>query len=282
MTMAASPRIQDSVGAALHSVRQNWQAVLITAAIGALATTAVQMLGGLAPTLPYLTILVMLAVSAMIYSVLIGLALRGGQPRLVLPEAARLFAAMAIIGFFFAIAGLVLAIVGSIVLVAGPYASMSPQMSAAGDQNAVNRLLEQMLGQNPWPIVTLCGVYFVIWFYLTTRLYLAAPASIDRGRILTFETWSWTKRDVLKIMGARAMLVAPAYVLTTALSYLLGRAVGIDMFNLSAAEPGPGAALIFAIVSAFLNVAIADAAGAALATALYRDLGGQTAQLPKG
>jgi len=275
------PRMQDSVGAALGSVRQNWRGVLFTAAIGALATTAIQMLGGLAPSAPYLTIAAALFASAMIYSVFIGMALRGGQPRLRPSEGLRVFSAMAVVGFFLAIVGFVLSIVSAIILVAGPYASLSREISAAsGDRDAVNRLAQQMFAQNPAPIVVIGVFYLLVWFYLTTRLYLAAPASVDRGRILSFETWSWTKGATLKIMGARAMLIGPAFVLTFALTYLLSRAAGIALFDASGGSPQPGPALAFAIITAFLGYLVSDALSANLSSALYRDLGGLKARLP--
>ena len=122
--------------------------------------------------------------------------------------------------------------------------------------------------------------YLLVWFYLTTRLYLAAPASVDRGRILSFETWSWTKGATLKIMGARAMLIGPAFVLTFALTYLLSRAAGIALFDASGGSPQPGPALAFAIITAFLGYLVSDALSANLSSALYRDLGGLKARLP--
>lgn len=275
------PRVQDSVGTALHFVRSNWQNVLIVSGIAALANTLVQSLGSLAPQLPMVTIVVVLAIYALVYAVFIGLALRGGPLRVSSADWSRLLAAMTIVAFFLCIVGFVLMMVAGIFLLGGPYASFLQEASrASGDQEAVNRILQRMWISNPWPIVLMCGFFVAVWFYLTTRLYLAAPASIDRGRILTFETWAWTKKATLKIMLGRLMLIAPAFVLTFALTYVLGRALNIDLFNAHAANPTAAGALVFAIVSAFLNYAISDAFGAGLSTALYRDLGGKNAHLP--
>lgn len=275
------PRVQDSVGTALHFVRSNWRNIAVIAVIGALAATTAQMVGSLAPTLPFLTVAAVLLLNALIYAVFIGLALRGQPLRFVWAEGVRLFAAMAVIAFFFCIVGFVLAMVGGIILLAGPYAPYLQEVSrASGDQAAVNQLLMRMWIQNPWPIVLLCAFYFAVWFYLSTRLYLAAPATIDRGRILTFETWSWTKNAALKIAGARAMLVGPAFVLSFALTYLIGRAAGVDLFNANTPAPQPAAALAYAIISAFISYLVSDAISAGLSTALYRDLGGKNAQLP--
>lgn len=275
------PRVQDSVGTAMHFVRSNWQNIVIIAVIGALATTTVQMVGGLAPNLPFLTIAAVLLLNALIYAVFIGLALRGQPLRFIWTQGVRLFAAMAVIGFFLCIVAFVLAMVGGVILLSGPYASYLQEVShASSDQAAVNQILMRMWIQNPWPIVLLGAFYFAVWFYLTTRLYLAAPATIDRGRILTFETWAWTKNAALKVAGARAMLVGPAFVLSFALTYLIGRAAGIDLFNAPASAPQPAAAFAYAIITAFINYFVSDAISAGLSTALYRDLGGQNAQLP--
>ena len=280
MTMT-EPRVQDSVGTALHYVRSNWQNIVVIGVIAALAATTVQMIGGLAPNLPFLTIGVVLLLNALIYAIFVGLALRGQPLRFIWSEGVRLFAAMGVIAFFLCIVGFVLAMVGGVILLSGPYASYLPEVSrASGDQAAVNQILMRMWVQNPWPMVALGAFYFAAWFYLTTRLYLAGPATIDRGRILTFETWSWTKHAALKVAGARALLVGPAFVLTFALTYLIGRAAGIDLFNMSAPAPQAGAAFAFAIVSAFINYCVSDAISAGLSTALYRDLGGRNAQLP--
>jgi len=275
------PRLQDSVGRALRYVRTNWRNIVMVSIVAALATTTAQMIGALAPNLPFLTIGVVLFLNALIFSVLVRLALRGGPLAFVWSEGVRLFAAMAVVACFLAIVAFVLAMVGGVILLSGPYASYLAEISrASGDQAAVNQLLMRMWIQNPWPIVVLCGVYVVVWFYLTTRLYLAAPATIDRGRILTFQTWTWTKNAALKIAGARALLVGPAFVLSFALTYLIGRAAGVDLFNMAAPAPEPTAAFAFAIISAFINFLVSDAVSAGLSSALYRDFGGVNAQLP--
>jgi hypothetical protein len=276
------PRVQDSVGTALHYLRSNWRAIAITSSIGAAATTMAQLAGGLAPTLPLLTVAAVLFLSALIYAVFLGMALRGGPPRFVWSEGVRLFAAMAVVGFFLIVVAFVLTLAGLVVLLAGPYAPFVQEIErVGGDQAAVGQILLRMWMQNPWPVLILTLVYLGVWFYLTTRLYLAAPATLDRGRILTFETWSWTKQAAVKVMGARAMLVGPAFVLTFALTYLLARAAGLDLFNANqAATAQPAAALAFAIVSAFINFFVSDGVSAGLSTALYRDLGGKNAALP--
>lgn len=279
--MITEARVQDSVGAALHYVRTNWRNIGLISVIAALLATTIQMIGGLAPNLPFLTMAAVLFLNALIYAMFIGLALRGAPLRFSWPEGVRLFAAMAVIGFFLCIVAFVLAMVSGLVLLYGPYASFLSEVErASGDQAAVNQILMRMWIGNPWPIVVLCAFYFAVWFYLTTRLYLAAPATVDRGRILTFETWSWTKSAVLKVAGARALLIGPAFVLTFALTYLIGRGVGIDLFNMTEPTPQPAAAFAFAISTAFISYAVSDAVSAGLSTALYRNLGGQNAPLP--
>ncbi|MFT3726492.1 MAG: hypothetical protein QM759_01510 [Terricaulis sp.] len=275
------PRVQDSVGAALYFARSNWQSIAGLSVAGALANTLIQMLGSLAPGMPLVTVFFVLALYALVYATFIGLALRGGRPQVDWKATLRLLGAMSVVGFFLLIVGFVLFMVGGVIVLGGPYASFVQEMSrASGDQNAVNALALRMFASNPWPVIGLAAVYFAVWLYLTTRLYLAAPASVDRGRILTFETWAWTKKTALKVAGARAMLIGPAFVLSFALTYLLGRAAGIDLFNAQTAAPQPVGALVFALGSGFISYCISDALGAGLSTALYRDLGGQSASLP--
>lgn len=265
------PRFQDSVGTALRTVRENWRAIALISLAGAILSSALQLAGASAPQLLMPLSLVSTGVNSAIYAAFVVIALRGGRPPLTPAEAARLWAAMLIIGFFMLIVAVVTLIPGSMFLVAGPYAKYVPALQSAGQDNAaVLAVFQRIWQENPWPMIGCMVFYGLIFFYLSTRLYLAAPATVDRGRILTFETWVWTKKAVGKIVTARILLIAPAWVLANAIVYLLGRAV---------AEGSPFLLAVFA-AGVFIGNILYGALGAALSTALYRDLGGTNAQLP--
>jgi hypothetical protein len=118
--------------------------------------------------------------------------------------------------------------------------------------------------------------YTAIWLLLTARLYLAAPASVDAGRVLTFETWRWTRGAVAPIMWARIMLLAPAYVFVSALDALIASLFGISAFDPAAvasmAQGNPLAFLAYVFATSFITIALYAALEAGLSTALYRVL----------
>jgi hypothetical protein len=118
--------------------------------------------------------------------------------------------------------------------------------------------------------------YFLVWLLLTSRLYLAAPASIDAGRILTFETWNWTKGAVLRITWARFMLLVPAYVLMFALTTLLGRLFGFNVLDgasmQAALSTNPIGIIVFEFVSSFIVLGLYVPLEAGLSAYLYKGL----------
>ncbi|MGE0047275.1 MAG: hypothetical protein AB7T08_16090, partial [Hyphomonadaceae bacterium] len=108
-------------------------------------------------------------------------------------DALRVFASMSVVGFFLFIVLLVAFLPGMMVLSLAFGPAGEAQMAAA--QNNPERVLQisAELARAHWPIVTLLAViYTAIWMALTSRLYLAAPASVADERPRTFETWPWT------------------------------------------------------------------------------------------
>jgi hypothetical protein len=71
--------------------------------------------------------------------------------------------------------------------------------------------MQGAMQSHPLLAALIFGFYTVIWLLLTSRLYLAAPASAAENRVRTFETWTWTKDNMLRITAARVILVAPPF-----------------------------------------------------------------------
>ncbi|MEJ0061229.1 MAG: hypothetical protein WDM79_17415 [Terricaulis sp.] len=119
-------------------------------------------------------------------------------------------------------------------------------------------------------------VYILIWLFLSSRLFLAAPATIDNNRILTFETWKWTKGNMLRIAGARVVLLLPAYILVFALTALVGRGIGVNVFDpassVAYAEASPAMFALFNGVSVFVSTLLYRALEAGLSSYLYQGL----------
>ncbi len=277
--MAGPAIVQPSVGAALRFVRENWQLVLRIALIGAVASALVASLSLIAQSLGVIGTVGSGIVQAFVYAALIGLVLYGAtatRTRFV-NDGWRVWLAMVVIGFFLFFVFFVLSIPVMMVLIAGPLAPYITELQAAEQNQAeVLAILTRFAETNPGVIMLLLALFFSLWLALTSRLYLAAPATVDQGRLRTFETWRWTKGSMLKIAGARLMLLIPANILTGAVSYVIGRLVGIDTSSMAATGGGVGGSpigfVVYIFCASFATFALYCALEAALSTALYRAL----------
>jgi hypothetical protein len=113
-------------------------------------------------------------------------------------------------------------------------------------------------------------------FAITTRFYLAAPATIDRKRVTVFDSWRLTRGNFLRIAGARLLLLGPAFILASALQALLATVLGaptgdpISMLNYAQANRLGFA--VFYTISIFLQIVIYSVLEAALSAKIYRRL----------
>ncbi|GAM99072.1 hypothetical protein U91I_02710 [alpha proteobacterium U9-1i] len=278
MSEAGKVPVRESVGAALRVVRENVGFVGAVALAGAAGLALITLLTGLSRPLGLLLGVVAWGISAAAYGALTQMTLSGvADARAKLfANAMRVWGAMIVVGFFMALVSMVLVIALSVALgpVLVPYAS---ELQAVGqDQAAGLALLMRMLDQNPAPFAFAALLFGAVWLMLTSRLYLAAPASVDRGRILSFETWNWTKGSMLRICAARLILLAPAYVLVSALGTLSGAVMGADLTTpaglMSFAQGSVIGAAAYVFINNFVNIAIYSALEAGLSAYLYLGL----------
>lgn len=260
--------IRDSVGEALRFTRENWRYVLSAAGLAAAAAGASALIG--ANLIWMLIVLVaLLAAHTALTSAALDLP-RGFTNRLT-ADSARVGAVMAMIGFFLAIIFFLLLFVAMSVLIA-PYQA---ELQAAGeDEAAVRAIMNTALESNPGVIAWTMLVGAVVAFAVTTRLYVAAPATIDSGRIKFFESWRLTRGNFLRIASARLMLLGPAFILVYALQALVARVLGApggDPFALLAysQQNALGFALFYS-ASVFVQIAVFYALEAALSAKIYR------------
>jgi len=277
--MAGNVPIRESVGAAFGYVRENIAFIATVSAAGAAGAALIGAIALVGPQVVFVTTIASTLLQTFAYAALVGAALFGARavPARLVSDGMRVWAAMAIIGFLLFIVMFVASMVASIVLVAGPLAPFLPDLQAAGeDQAAVLAVMLRFAEQNPGALLALTLFFGGVWILLTSRFYLAAPASVDQQRILTFETWPWTKGAMLRITGARLLLLIPANLFAFAVTHLFGRLLGInslDMASIAAAAAGnPAAYLAFAFVSSLLTFAIYTSLEAGLSTYLYRGL----------
>ena len=278
MAAGAVP-VKESVGAALRFVRENWRFVVTVAGIFAAASTLLALITLSQPALCIVTMVANGIVQAVCYGAFTTAALFGaGQVRArVALDGWRVWSSMVIAGFFMFIIMFVVFMVVSMVLLTGPLASYIGDLQSAGsDQQRVIEILTRIGQEQPGPLLLAMLFVGVIWLALTSRLYLAAPASVEAGRTLTFETWKWTQGAVLGISWARLMLLIPAYILMFALTTLLGRLFGFDMLDAgslqAAVRANPVGLIVFEFVSSFVVSALFVSLEAGLSAYLYRGL----------
>jgi hypothetical protein len=150
-------------------------------------------------------------------------------------------------------------------------------LQAAGeDQAAVLAVMMRFMEENAGTLLLVTLFYGAVWLLLTSRLFVAAPATIEARRVLAFDTWKLTKGAMWRICAARLMLLVPAYILVSALSHLAGRAVGIDTMNISAvaqaAAANSPAVLAYNFASSFMMLAAYLSMEAGLSAYLYKGL----------
>lgn len=278
MAEAGKVPVRESVGAAARAVRENARFVG-TLALGAGAAAAlITLLLALAPALGLVLNVLSWGLNAFVYAALLAAFLSGPAAAVARwgGNGLRVWAAVVVVGFFVAIVSLVLLIAISVAL--GPFLLPFAQelQSVGEDRAAAMTLLVRMVSAAPAPFA-IAGLFFsAVLLMLTSRLYLAAPASLELGRLMTFETWAWTKGSMLRICAARLMLLAPAYVLVAALSALAGGLMGADVTTpagfVSLAEGNAFAASLFVFATSVVGIGIYTALEAALSAYLYRGL----------
>ncbi len=271
----------DASGAALRFARMNWQAIAVIAALGAAASTAVSFvtleLGQSQALLNMALSIAATMVGAGVYTALIGKALPlPHEPARFLERTMRMWAAMAVILFFLFIVTFAFAMVCVIALapLLKPYEGA---IQAAGQDQAALMQVGARFAQDHLPVVAVLTLAFgAIILLLTSRFYIAGPATLDQRRILTFETWKWTRGAMFQIVGARLLVLGPAYVLAGALSLILARGLGFDALNgdqmQSIAEHSPALFAAFTLVSEFVTIFLYQSLEAGLASAFYRAL----------
>jgi hypothetical protein len=149
---------------------------------------------------------------------------------------------------------------------------MADLEGAGSNPDQVMRVMTRFADEQPGVMLAVALFYGVIWFLLTSRLYLAAPATVDQQRVRAFDTWKWTRGATLRIIGARLMLLVPANIFVGALSYIVARLLGVDPLDPAAAAGNWIGLVLDAFVGSFITFALYLSLEAGLSSALYRAL----------
>lgn len=279
MAEAGKVPVGECVGAAMRFARANARFIAVWSGLGAAAGTLLSAIGLLVPPLSLPAMLASGFVQAIAYAAFIRVALGGvaSSRQGLVRDGWNVWAAMAVIAFFLFIVLVVAIFPAAIALAVGPLAPYVSDLQAAGEnQEAVLAVMTRFAEQNPGALLALTLFFGGIWLLLTSRLYLAAPASVEAKRVMVFDTWKMTKGAMLRVCAARLLLLAPAYLLVGALSYLLGGVLGIDTMDLNAvaelAATNPAGVLIYNLLVSFLSLALYSSFEAGLSAYLYLGL----------
>jgi hypothetical protein len=285
--MAAPPGkvpIFESAQAGLTFARAHLTQLAVPAAIAAAAATAIQVLA--AHTLPPgpASALAAQLGQALVLTIYYAAALRLAFDRGPGPvgglafsaDEARLFNAMSQIGFFLLIVFVVAAIPGIIITGAMFVPHQEALEAAQGDPAASMALVQKVMAQNVPTLVLLGVVYGLAWLALTSRLFLAAPATISEGRSVAFESWSWTAGNLMRIAAARLLLLIPAFFLVAFVQALAPALLGVDTRDagsvITLARQDAARFAVIAFWGAFLSCLIYAACEAGLSAYLYKGL----------
>jgi hypothetical protein len=278
--MAADGKVPvfESVGAATRTFSQHWRFSLIAGAAAAAASTALTLMSASLPMIALVFSIAGTLVHAYLYAGQLGASLNGPQTVLsrLGADGGRVWSAMAIIGFLLMIISLIYAIVASIVIFSGAPEVMNEFGANSEDPAAAMQALGRLWEEQGGLLVGVGLAFFAIWMLLTSRLYLAAPASYEAQRILTFETWTWTKGNMLRILAARLLLLLPVYLLLSVITGSIGVAVGINPMDIasmtSAAASNAAGYAAYLFVGQLLTFGVYFGLEAALSAYLYRGL----------
>lgn len=263
--------VRESIGAALRFLRTHWRPVITIAAVTSLVHAGAFLLLGV--SLPFL--LIVFFASACAHAAFLSTAFNGPPPlnRALFADGARVFVSVAAVAFFMAIVFFMVFYLAMGVLIA-PYAE---QVKAAGeDQAALTEIMTQAVQSQPATLTWALLLGGALLLLLTSRFYLVAPASVDRKRIVVFDSWRWTKGNMLRIAAARIALLLPAFALVSALQSLAALLFGVNaadapaLAGLATANPILFAAFYF--VAGAIQLALLGALEAGLAAYLYQGL----------
>lgn len=95
------------------------------------------------------------------------------------------------------------------------------------DPEAMNDAIIAAVGENGAAALSLfIMIMFVVFIVLAARLYMVNAATIGERRIVMFQTWSWSSRNVLRVLGAMILTVLPVMLIdsvvdTVGVSFLM-------------------------------------------------------------
>ena len=136
------------------------------------------------------------------------------------------------------------------------------------DPQALNAALTQALGPGGTAaFLLLIMLVFAGAIYLFTRLFMVNAATIGERRIVMFQSWSWSRGNILRMFAAIMLTWLPAYVIDS-----LVVEIGVAILHPITAEGNAGFLLIAFNAAVTFVAAIVGIPSIVLGAILYRGL----------
>jgi len=136
------------------------------------------------------------------------------------------------------------------------------------DPQALNAALTQALGPGGTAaFLLLIMLVFAAAIYLFTRLFMVNAATIGERRIVMFQSWSWSRGNILRMFAAIMLTWLPAYVIDS-----LVVEIGVAILHPITAEGNAGFLLIAFNAAVTFVAAIVGIPSIVLGAILYRGL----------
>lgn len=150
------------------------------------------------------------------------------------------------------------------VVIAGRVGAAFPDASQfAADPEALGQAVAAALGpQGMLAFTAFLLLVMAIAIYVGVRLSLVSPATIGERRIVILQTWSWSRGNVLPMLGAICLTVIPGLLISMVIGGFLAR-----MMAPLAGQLG----FVIDMAMGFIG-AVASIPGLALGAALYKGL----------
>jgi hypothetical protein len=134
----------------------------------------------------------------------------------------------------------------------------------AADPAALERAVAEALSTPAGMVIQIVGlVFIVILIIVSARLVMVNAATIGERRIVFFQTWSWSKGNVFRIVAATILTALPTALFNMVLGSILNSGSG--------AQPGLTTAIV--VDSALsLIVTLGSIPSIALGAQLYKGL----------
>ena len=190
-------------------------------------------------------------------------------------DEARLMSAQAMFVVLILFLGLILSFIGGVLLLIAMSTQVPDLTAVENDPVALQAVIEQYFA-TPGGAVTalvLIALTGLPLLYIAARLVTFPAATLQRKRIMIFETWSWTKGSVLSVMAAMLLTLAPLWVLNWVGMWVASAVTGLPMVfvGLSTGEIvlNPMMGFVHGFIAGIFNIPITIAA-AGLSAFMYQ------------